>query len=106
MSMDTIAINTGYTELHCHIDGSLRPATFLELYDRVSDGKGRQFKTMDDIEDSLCFQEGWDLPRCLKSFGTTQEAENLERVTYELYEDLFIDGVRFAELRNCPSLHL
>jgi adenosine deaminase len=67
------------------------------------------FRTPADIAASLCFQPGWDLPCCLRSFASTlrvmQSAAALERIAYELCEDLAADGVWYAEVRYCPSLH-
>jgi hypothetical protein len=38
----------GLTELHCHLDGSLRPSTFIELYQQVQQAGGKR--------------EGWRIP--------------------------------------------
>lgn len=45
--------------------------------------------------------EFFDLPLTL-----LQTAESLERVTAELVEDLAADGIRYAEIRWAPRLHL
>lgn len=110
-------------ELHLHLDGSLRPSTFLELHNALPvpengteekdpyghDVAGENFRSVRDIEKRLCFVQGWDLKRCLASFGYTnkvlQTAEALERVAFECCEDLWNDGVSYAEIRYCPSLH-
>ena len=100
-------------QLHVHLDGSIRPSTFLELFAALKSdpetscdeaGSSAGFRTVVDIERRLCFQRGWDLPRCLASFATTlrvlQTAEALERVTFELCEDLAADGVVYGEVRR------
>ena len=97
-------------ELHCHLDGSMRAETFLELVAASDDAELRAaFTAPADIDTELCFQPGWDLPRCLRSFAYTlrvmQSAAALERITFELCEDLAADGVWYGELRYCPSLH-
>ena len=70
----------GLAELHCHLDGSLRASTFIELYNSTSNciSKGNInsdtaniFNTEDDVHRELAFQPNWDLPRCLQSFATT-----------------------------------
>jgi adenosine deaminase len=99
----------GLTELHCHLDGSLRPSTFIELYQQVQQAGGTAaggfpLTTELEIHENLCFQEGWDLPRCLQSFATTlavlQTAANITRVAYETCQDLASDGVG---KRACPA---
>jgi adenosine deaminase len=98
----------GSAELHVHLDGSIRASTFLALYSTTNGGK--PIETLEHIRTELCFRTDWDLPRCLASFSTTlsilQTESHLTRVTFELCEDLFADGVRYAEIRWCPSLHL
>ena len=105
--MDALKKIDGICELHVHLDGSIRPETFLELYDNIFHG---EFKNVEDVKSKLAFQVGWDLPQCLKSFATTleilQTKESLERVAFELCEDLYINSnVTYAEIRYCPSLH-
>ena len=94
-------------ELHLHLDGSLRPKTLLDL--AWKQNIVLPYSSVSELKTALCFQRGWDLPRCLQSFSTTlsvlQTPESLERVAYELCEDLVRDGVTYAEIRYCPSLH-
>ncbi|HEX5830689.1 MAG TPA: adenosine deaminase [Gemmatimonadaceae bacterium] len=93
-------------ELHCHLDGSLRPATLLELardagvalpatdvhalarYMRVDDAR--------HLEDYLA--------RFHLTLAVMQRADALERVAYELAEDAWYDGVRYLEVRWAPIL--
>ena len=71
--------------------------------------KPRTFATEQDVVDQLCPKPGWSLAQYLSSFPTLlcvlQTAAALERVTFEICEDLYACGVRYAELRYCPSLH-
>jgi adenosine deaminase len=80
------------------------------LYNGLKTKGEKKIETLEQIRNELCFRTDWDLPRCLASFSTTlsilQTEENIERVTFELCQDLFVDGVRYAEIRWCPSLHL
>ncbi|ALG84225.1 adenosine deaminase [Gordonia phthalatica] len=96
--------------LHDHLDGGLRPLTILDLareigYDRLpadtSDELGVWFATAAD---------SGSLERYLETFAHTvavmQTASALERVAREAVEDLWADGVAYAEIRFAPELHL
>jgi len=95
-------------ELHCHLDGSIRLSTLMELaktYDidlPCSDEKalaellhiGRPCKDLDEY---------------LKAFDHTvkvlQHRDALERVAYELAEDAAHENTRYLELRYSPIWH-
>ena len=93
-------------ELHQHLDGSMRPATAVEL----AEGSGVEL-TLEDARRRMvgperCADQAellafFDLPISL-----LQTAEALERVTGELIDDLADDGIRYAEIRWAPRLHL
>lgn len=93
-------------ELHCHLDGSLRPATLLELgrADRVD-------LPRDDAEalrEYMIVRDAANLEEYLARFTTTlsvmQTAEALERIAYELAEDAAREGVWYLETRFAPNL--
>jgi adenosine deaminase len=95
--------------LHDHLDGSVRPATLIELASQCDyDG----LPTTDADELGAWFFRGADrgsLPLYLEGFTHTiallQDAEALERVAYEYAEDLAADGVVYAEVRFAPLFH-
>ena len=95
-------------ELHCHLDGSLRPATLLELGrdQRVSLPK----KTAEELAEYMRVDDAHDLDDYLRRFDVTisvlQTTEALERAAYELAEDAYEDGVRYIEIRNAPILNV
>ena len=94
-------------ELHCHLDGSLRPATMLELA-----GDHRVTMPRSDPEslgDFMLVRDARNLDEYLRRFDITlsvmQTAEALERVAYELAEDAHDEGVRYLEVRYAPVLN-
>ncbi len=95
------------TDLHVHLDGSLRPATVLEL----ADEHGVELPTRDreELASYLHVQEAENLEQYLGRFDVTlsvmQHADALERVAYELCEDAAAENVRYMEIRYSPILH-
>ncbi|MBX3224477.1 MAG: adenosine deaminase [Labilithrix sp.] len=96
------------TDLHVHLDGSLRVATILDLAE-----KGRIDLPARD-EDGLrkAMNLGMNcgsLVEYLKAFDVTlrvlQTAESLTRTAYELAEDAARENVRYMEVRYSPMLH-
>ncbi|MBC8407012.1 MAG: adenosine deaminase family protein, partial [Planctomycetes bacterium] len=94
------------TDLHLHLDGSLRPETLIEL------AKERNVKLPAYSKAGLykkVFKEQYtDLMDYLQGFAYTtavmRDHESLQRVTYELCKDCQADGVRFIEIRFAPQL--
>ncbi len=96
------------TDLHCHLDGSLRLSTLIEL--ARERGVSLPSQTADGLRD-LVFKEAYrDLPDYLHGFAYTcavlTDAEALERVAYELGQDCLAEGVRYLEVRFAPQLHV
>jgi adenosine deaminase len=93
-------------ELHVHLDGSLRPATLVEL---AGDQRVKLPTTdLDELSRYLHVSDARNLMDYLARFEVTlsvlQTPEALERVTYELVEDGAADGVRYMEIRFSPIL--
>lgn len=97
------------TDLHVHLDGSIRPGTLFDL--AKEQGLKLPVRGVPELRrflDSLT--AGVSLPTYLKAFDLTlsvlQESAALERVALELAEDAHAENVRYMEVRYCPALHV
>ena len=95
-------------ELHCHLDGSVRPATMLELgleLDRpmpaTDEASLREYMTVDDARNLEDYLERFAI-----TLSVMQTDSALERIAYELAEDAGRDGVRYIEVRYAPVLNV
>jgi adenosine deaminase len=95
------------TDLHCHLDGSLRPATLWEL--AREQGVELGVSTIEELRERLMAPEGGDLGSYIRMFDLTlsvlQDSASLDRVAYELAEDSHRENVRYLEVRYAPNLH-
>jgi adenosine deaminase len=94
-------------ELHVHLDGSPRPETMLDLARAY--GKRMPADDPERLRDYMHVQDARNLVDYLERFQITlsvmQTAESLERIAYELAEDLAAENVRYAEVRYSPILN-
>jgi len=96
------------SDLHVHLDGSLRLATLIEL------AHAHHVTLPSDTESGLLelvFKERYaNLGEYLRGFGLTcavmRDAESIERIACELAEDNIAEGVRYIEVRFAPQLHV
>lgn len=94
-------------ELHVHLDGSLRPATMIEL------ARERDVSLPADEASALArymvVDDAASLEEYLERFAVTlsvmQDADALERIAYECVLDHADEGVRHVEIRFCPLLN-
>jgi adenosine deaminase len=96
--------------LHDHLDGGLRPRTIIELADEL---KYNKLPTRDAGELAEWFHRGankGNLVEYLQGFEHTcavmQTKESLERVAYEMMEDMKNDNVCYVETRFAPVFHV
>lgn len=94
-------------ELHCHLDGSLRPETLLDLGGAV--GAPMPAHDVAGLRRAMRVPDACTLETYLSSFAVTldvlQTAEALERVAFELAEDGAREGVWYLEVRFAPILN-
>ncbi|HUP51124.1 MAG TPA: adenosine deaminase, partial [Longimicrobiales bacterium] len=93
-------------ELHVHLDGSLRPATLLELASER--GVRLPAADPDGLAAAMLVSDAESLEEYLEPFRMTlavmQDAEAIERIAFELAEDHAAESVRYLEVRFCPVL--
>lgn len=95
-------------ELHCHLDGSLRPSTVMELalinnieLPSHDLNELKNYLTVPDNCPSLDdYLKRFDLP-----IAVLQWEDTLERGAFELMEDAANDGVKYIEIRFAPLFH-
>ncbi len=96
------------TDLHVHLDGSIRISTILEL------AKKQNVKLPADSAEDLkkivcCDEDCKSLDEYLRAFDITlsvmQTEEALTRTAYELAEDAAKENIRYLEVRYSPILH-
>lgn len=96
------------SDLHLHLDGSLRLTTLIEL--AAQRGVKLPSATPEGLLE-LVFKRAYkNLPEYLKGFEFTvaclQDPEALERVAYELAWDCRRENVFYIEVRFAPQLHV
>ncbi|HKG91655.1 MAG TPA: adenosine deaminase [Gemmatimonadaceae bacterium] len=95
-------------ELHCHLDGSLRPETMIELAREY--GIKMPHDEPERLREYMKVTDARNLEEYLERFSVTlsvmQTEEALERIAFELAEDAARDGVRYIEIRYAPVLNV
>jgi adenosine deaminase len=96
------------TDLHVHLDGSLRLSTILELGEH--EGVDLPARDAEGLRAVMHLGENCgSLVEYLKAFDVTlrvmQTEDALRRIAYELAEDAARENVRYMEVRYAPMLH-
>jgi len=97
------------SDIHRHFDGSIRPATLWELSEKYYSAvpgldfeQFRHYLQWDDSVDNtlLDYLDKFHVP-----LQYTQFYDNIKRISFELAEDAYNDGIRLLELRINPLIH-
>lgn len=95
------------TELHVHLDGSLRPQTMIEL--AADRGIELPSTDADTLAKAMLAEDSQNLEEYLERFRITlslmQHGDQLERIAFELAEDNALENVRYVEVRYSPILN-
>lgn len=94
-------------DLHCHLDGSVRVETIRDL--AKSSGNSLPTEDLDDLKKYIQVPPDCkSLSEFLKCFDFYYEflksPEAMERIAYELCEDVSKENVRYMEVRFAPAL--
>src|SRR5437868_13400254 len=97
------------TDLHCHLDGSLRLRTMLELAEQQGirlpadseDGLAKSMKIGERHGSLEEYLKGFDI-----TLGVLQTEDSLYRAAYELAIDAAAENCKLIEVRYAPVLHL
>ena len=93
--------------IHTHLEGSVRPETFLELANQQNvslsfdPGRVREKLQVDGSERTLVDY----LDKIALNYPILKDREALRRTAFEAAEDAHHDGVIYFELRAGPALH-
>jgi adenosine deaminase len=96
------------TDLHCHLDGSLRLATILDLAEKQGvrlpadspDGLARAIHMGENTGSLEAYLTAFDV-----TLSVLQTEDALYRAAYELALDCAAENVRYLEVRYSPALH-
>jgi adenosine deaminase len=96
------------TDLHVHLDGSLRLQTLIEIAQK--ENVELPSATVEGLNEFVFKDNYANLEEYLKTFGYScavmQKPEYLEQIAYELAQDNQNEGVRYIEVRFAPQLHI
>lgn len=95
MRRHTEAFNCPKIELHCHVGGSIRPSTFVEL----AESKNIDFDKVDFYKVNI--EMAWEFFKV--SSQMINDLVTLRRVVAELIEDYAKQNTVYLEIRSRPK---
>lgn len=95
-------------ELHCHLDGSVRPETIVDIAQKenisIPSSDINIIRNM-MIAPLECTSLSEYLERFALPIDIMQSKESLRRIAYELMEDAAKENTKYIEIRFAPLLH-
>ena len=96
------------TDLHVHLDGSLRPATIVDIAKKNGvdlpsynvEELGRLLSVEGKVENLQEYIDKFDM-----TLSVLQDEDSLRRAAFELAEDAAAENIRYMEVRYSPILH-
>ncbi|PID56014.1 adenosine deaminase [candidate division KSB3 bacterium] len=106
--LDALITQIPKTDLHLHLDGSVRPGTIADI--GRQEGIELPSYSAEGLQE-LVFKDHYEsLEEYLTTFGCScavmQKPEHLERIAYEVALDNLAEGVRYIEVRFAPQQHI
>ncbi|MEP7086211.1 MAG: adenosine deaminase [Gemmatimonadota bacterium] len=105
--MRELLVQLPKAELHCHLDGSVRAQTLVDL--ARERGVVLPAHNAAELHDYMVVRNADNLEDYLARFSVTlsvmQDTEALERIARELVLDAAREGVRYLEIRYSPILN-
>jgi len=102
-------LNLPKIDLHCHLDGSVRPQTVIEL--AIQQNITLPSDDLAEIQSLMvapdsCLNLDEYLTRFELPLSVMQTTQGLERIAFEVFEDAAHENVKYLEVRFAPLLHL
>lgn len=102
-------LNLPKIELHCHLDGSVRPETIIDIARK--EGVNIPSYDVEVIKNMVtapieCTSLNEYLERFKLPISVMQSKESLRRIAYELLEDSAKENIKYIEIRYAPLLHI
>lgn len=108
MNMQEIIKVLPKVHLHCHLDGSVRPETLMEI--ALKENIPLPAYELKELKKHIQVQHKCtSLKEYLKKFvypiSVMQKKEYLKRIAFEFIEDCSIENITYVEIRFAPYLH-
>lgn len=96
-------------ELHCHLDGSVRPETIIDI--SKEEGIDIPSMNLEVIKKKViapweCSSLNEYLDKFTLPLSVMQSRKSLKRIAYELIEDASNENVKYIEIRFAPLFHM
>ncbi|WP_446898968.1 adenosine deaminase [Clostridium sp. LBM24168] len=108
MNLDKLLLDIPKTDLHCHLDGSIRPSTMIDIAKKdkikIPTYEINKFKQYTGIS-GKCSSLKEYLDKFNIPIEIMQNYENIYRITLELLEDSAKLNIKYIEIRFAPFNH-